>query len=85
MSAILSRAASSNLVCLSLGGAFVQLSVLLLLGLLGGGKLAGASLLKSSDSATPSVVGGDLRSFDDLECSSLLSRWERSFAGVFKV
>ena len=82
VSAILSRATSSNFVCLVLGGAFVQLSVLLLLSFIGGFECAITSLVKSSTSAKPFALGGDLRSLDDLECSSLFSRWERTFAGV---
>lgn len=82
VSAILSRATSSNFVCLTLGGAFVQLRVLLLLSLLGGFGFAAALFSESSALANTLALSGDLRSFDDLECSSLFSRWERIFAEV---
>ena len=83
VSAILSRATSSNFVCLVLGGAFLQLSVLLLLSLIGGFELAvTASFVESSASAKLFASGGDLRSLDDLECSSLFSSWDKTFARV---
>ena len=82
--AMLSRAASSNFVCLTLGGAFVQLSVLLLLIFNGDFGFVGASSFELS-TLTSFDLGGNLRSLDDLECSSLFSRWERSFAGVLSV
>ena len=83
MSAILSRTTSSSFVCLVLGGAFVQLSVLFLLSLIGGCNLAViASSVESTASAEPFALGGDRRSFDDLECSSLFSSCDRTFAGV---
>ena len=83
--AILSLAASSNFVCLTLGDAFVQLSVLLLLILIGSFGFVGASSFVLSTLTKPFDLGGSLRSLDDLECSSLFSRWERSFAGVLSV
>ena len=83
--AMLSRAASSNFVCLTLGGAFVQLSVLLLLIFIGDFGFAGASSFELSALTKPFDLGGILRSLDDLECSSLFSCWERSFAGVLSV
>ena len=83
--AMLSRAASSNFVCLTRGGAFVQLNVLLLLILISDFGFAGASSFELSALTKSFDVGGNLRSLDDLECSSLFSRWERSFAGVLSV
>ena len=85
VSAMLSRTASSNFVCLILGGAFVQLRVLLLLIFIGDLGFVGASCFGMSALTKPFDLGGDLRSVDDLECSSLFSRWERSFAGVLSV
>lgn len=74
VSAILSRITSSNFVCLVVEGAFAQLSVLFLLSLIGGFELAViASSVESPTLAKPFALGGDLRSFDDLECSSLFS------------
>ena len=83
--AILSFATSSNLVCRTLGDALDQLSVLLLLSLPAGGlNVAGILLSDSCFLWLPlTLAGGDFRSLDDLECSSLwLSRWAKALAGV---
>lgn len=84
-SAILPPVTSSSFFCLMLGSALAQFKVLLLLSFPTCG-LSFVGLSRSGSSLDkPFSDGGDLRSFEDLECSSLwLSRSARSFVGDLK-
>ncbi len=86
VSAILSAVTFSNLCCLAWGEALVQLRVLLLLILAAEGRpFAGTSLSDSPCFGAPLILWGELRSLDDLECSSFeLWRWARALAGVLR-
>ena len=89
MSAMRPLITPSSCCCLSLGAAFPQLSVLLLLSLLGSGR---ASLPRSIDSLFASKPCSGpafpflFKSLEDLECSSLgASFCASNFAGVLSV
>ncbi len=86
VSASLPPVTSSSFFCLTPGVALDQLSVLLLLSFPAAGlTLAGVSVSESSVFFWPIRGVGDLRSLEDLECSSLwLSLWARSLVGVWK-
>ena len=86
VSASLPPVTSSSFFCRTPGVAFDQLSVLLLLSFPVTGRNFGkVSVSESSVFSWPVRGGGDLRSLDDLECSSIwLSRWARSLVGDLK-
>ncbi len=86
VSASLSFVTSSSFFCLTPGVAFDQLSVLLLLSFPTPGLVFfELSVSESSAFFCPIRSGRDLRSLEDLECSSVcLSLWARTLVGFLK-